>query len=55
MVRRISGGKPVRVVIDAATYPKDVRMPMNRIESAKSEPADSAFSRACNGRTLRNA
>jgi formylmethanofuran dehydrogenase subunit E len=55
VVRRISSGKPVRVVIDAAPYPRDVHMPMNKIESGKSEPADSAFSKACNGRTLTNA
>ncbi len=40
VVRRISTGKSVRVVINAATYPKDVRAQMKRIESDKFEPAD---------------
>jgi formylmethanofuran dehydrogenase subunit E len=40
VVRRISTGKSVRVVINAATYPNDVRAQMKKIESGKFEPAD---------------
>jgi len=40
VVKRISTGKSVRVVINAATYPKDVRTQMKKIESGKYEPAD---------------
>jgi len=40
VVRRISTGKSVRVVINAATYPKDVRTQMKKIESGQFEPAD---------------
>ena len=40
VVRRISTGKSVRVVINAATYPKDVRTQMKKIESGKFAPAD---------------
>ena len=40
VVRRISNGKSVRVVINAATYPEDVRVQMRKIESGKFEPAD---------------
>jgi len=40
VVRRISTGKSVRVVINAATYPIDVRTQMKKIESGKYEPAD---------------
>jgi len=40
VVRRISTGKSVRVVINAATYPQDVRTQMRKIESGKFEPAD---------------
>jgi len=40
VVRRISTGKSVRVVINAATYPNDVRTQMRKIESGKFEPAD---------------
>lgn len=40
VVRRISTGKSVRVVINAATYPKDVRAQMKKIESGQFEPAD---------------
>jgi formylmethanofuran dehydrogenase subunit E len=40
VVRRVSTGKTVRVVINAATYPKDVRTQMKKIESGKFEPAD---------------
>ncbi len=40
VVRRISTGKSVRVVIGAATYPQDVRTQMKKIESGKFEPAD---------------
>lgn len=40
VVRRISTGKSVRVVINAATYPNDVRAQMRKIESGKFEPAD---------------
>lgn len=40
VVRRVSTGKSVRVVINAATYPHDVRTQMRIIESGKFEPAD---------------
>lgn len=40
VVRRISTGRSVRVVINAATYPKDVRVQMRKIESGQFEPAD---------------
>lgn len=40
VVRRVSTGKTVRVVINAATYPHDVRIQMKKIESGKFEPAD---------------
>jgi len=40
VVKRISTGKSVRVVINAATYPPDVRSQMKKIESGKFEPAD---------------
>lgn len=40
VVRRVSSGKSVRVVINAATYPNDVRTQMRKIESGKFEPAD---------------
>jgi hypothetical protein len=39
-VQRLSTGKTVRVVINAATYPQDVRSQMRKIESGKFEPAD---------------
>ena len=40
VVQRLSTGKTVRVVINAATYPKEVRAQMKKIESGKFEPAD---------------
>ena len=40
VVRRISTGKSVRVVINAATYPQDVRTQMKKIESGEFEPVD---------------
>jgi formylmethanofuran dehydrogenase subunit E len=40
VVKRISSGKTVRVVINAATYPHDVRTQMKKIESGQFEPAD---------------
>lgn len=40
VVRRISSGRSVRVVINAATYPHDVRTQMKKIESGRFEPAD---------------
>lgn len=40
VVKRVSTGKTVRVVINAATYPHDVRTQMKKIESGKFEPAD---------------
>ncbi len=40
VVKRVSTGKSVRVVINAATYPHDVRTQMKKIESGKFEPAD---------------
>lgn len=40
VVRRLSSGKTVRVVINRATYPNDVRTQMRKIESGQFEPAD---------------
>jgi formylmethanofuran dehydrogenase subunit E len=40
VVRRVSTGQTVRVVINAATYPHDVRKQMKKIESGQFEPAD---------------
>ena len=40
VVRRISSNKSVRVVINAATYPKDVRAEMKKIESGAFDPTD---------------
>lgn len=40
VVKRVSTGKSVRVVINAATYPHDVRTQMKKIESGTFEPAD---------------
>lgn len=40
VVQRVSSGKAVRVVINAATYPKDVRTQMKKIESGSFTPAD---------------
>ena len=40
VVKRLSTGKTVRAVINAATYPHDVRTQMKKIESGKFEPAD---------------
>ncbi len=40
VVKRVSTGQSVRVVINAATYPQDVRAQMKKIESGKFEPAD---------------
>ena len=40
VVKRVSTGKSVRVVINATTYPHDVRIQMKKIESGKFEPAD---------------
>jgi formylmethanofuran dehydrogenase subunit E len=40
VVQRVSTGKTVRVVINAATYPQDVRTQMKKIESGQFEPAD---------------
>lgn len=40
VVKRVSTGKSVRVVINAATYPHDVRTQMKKIESGKFEPPD---------------
>jgi len=40
VVKRVSTGKTVRVVINAATYPQDVRTQMKKIESGKFEPID---------------
>ncbi|TCS71748.1 FmdE protein associated with molybdenum formylmethanofuran dehydrogenase [Sulfuritortus calidifontis] len=40
VVKRLSTGRAVRVVINAATYPHDVRSQMKKIESGKFEPAD---------------
>jgi formylmethanofuran dehydrogenase subunit E len=40
VVQRVSTGATVRVVINAATYPKEVRARMKKIESGDHEPAD---------------
>lgn len=40
VVQRVSTGKTVRVVINAVTYPHDVRTQMKKIESGQFEPAD---------------
>jgi formylmethanofuran dehydrogenase subunit E len=40
VVQRVSTGKTVRVVINAATYPQDVRTQMKKIESGNFTPAD---------------
>jgi formylmethanofuran dehydrogenase subunit E len=40
VLKRISTGKTVRVVINAATYPHDVRTQMKKIESGHFGPAD---------------
>ena len=40
MVKRLSTGQTVRVVINAATYPHDVRTQMKKMESGQYEPAD---------------
>jgi len=40
VVKRVSTGQSVRVVINAATYPHDVRAQMKKIESGKFEPTD---------------
>jgi len=40
VVQRLSTGKTVRVVINAATYPQDVRTQMRNIESGSFTPAD---------------
>jgi formylmethanofuran dehydrogenase subunit E len=40
MVKRVSTGQTVRVVINAATYPHDVRTQMKKIESGNYQPAD---------------
>jgi formylmethanofuran dehydrogenase subunit E len=40
VVQRVSSGKTVRVVINAVTYPQEVRTQMKKIESGKFEPAD---------------
>jgi formylmethanofuran dehydrogenase subunit E len=40
VVQRVSNGRSVRVVINAATYPQDVRTQMRKIESGKFAPAD---------------
>ena len=40
VAKRISTGKIVRVVINAATYPKEVRTQMRKIESGNFQPAD---------------
>ena len=40
VVQRLSTGKTVRVVINAATYPTDVRTQMKKIESGRFTPAD---------------
>jgi formylmethanofuran dehydrogenase subunit E len=40
VVQRVSNGRSVRVVINAATYPHDVREQMKKIESGKFSPAD---------------
>jgi hypothetical protein len=40
VIRRISTGQTVRVVINAATYPKEVRIQMKKIEAGNFSPAD---------------
>jgi len=40
VIRRISTGQTVRVVINAATYPKEVRTQMKKIEAGNFSPAD---------------
>ena len=40
VVKRLSTGKTVRAVINAATYPHDVRTHIKKIESGNFEPAD---------------
>ncbi len=40
VVKRLSTGQTVRVVINAATYPHDVRTQMKKMESGQYEPAD---------------
>lgn len=40
VVQRVSNGRTVRAVINAATYPKDVRTQMKKIESGRFSPAD---------------
>jgi len=40
VVQRVSSGKTVRVVINAATYPQEVRTQMKKLESGQYEPAD---------------
>ncbi len=40
VVQRVSTGATVRVVINAATYPTEVRAQMKKIESGDYEPAD---------------
>lgn len=40
VVQRVSNGRSVRVVINAATYPKEVRDQMKKIESGDYTPAD---------------
>lgn len=40
VVKRVSTGQTVRVVINAATYPHDVRTQMKKIESGKFAPTD---------------
>jgi formylmethanofuran dehydrogenase subunit E len=40
VVQRVSTGKTVRVVINAATYPHDVREQMKKIESGSFSPVD---------------
>ena len=40
VVQRVSTGKTVRAVINAATYPEDVRTQMKTIESGNYQPAD---------------
>ncbi len=40
VVKRLSTGQTVRVVINEATYPREVRAQMRKIESGRFEPAD---------------
>lgn len=40
VVKRLSTGMTMRVVINAGTYPHDVRTQMKKIESGRFEPAD---------------